>query len=366
MNFTKAKANLLLAVILSGSIFSTANAASPTDERWQAFNEAAVSEHIAPYYQRLADSSESLSKGITAYCEAPSDANFATAQKRFKTALQSWQGIQHIQFGPVTLLMRNFSLQYWPDKKNLGSKQLNLMLKENQQSSLADFDDEFFARASVAVKGYPALERMLFDKKKLAQMQSMDSYCPVMSAISQHVAQNTRSIVNEWQQELNNYQNYEEDAVYESSKEAATEILKALVEPIEAISDGKIAAPLGKSLQKMRWRKSESWRSQQSVENIRSNIKTLQHLYSGVSKNSTKQLLIESGDSALAEKIEAQFSLVLSLLDKVNEPQNMQYDATQYAQLVEVQVQLKTLSNDLLASMKPLDIQLGFNRRDGD
>ena len=266
MNLTKVKANLLLAVISSAVAFS-ANAESPSNERWQAFNEAAISVHITPYYERLAESSEGLSKGIYSYCEARTEANFQTAQERFKAALQSWQGIQHIQFGPVTLLMRNFSLQYWPDKKNLGSKQLSLLLKENQQTSLEAFNDEFFARASVAVKGYPALERMLFDKKKIAQMQEMSSYCPLMSAISRHVAQNTRSIVNEWQQELANYQNYEEEAVYESSKEAATEILKALVEPIEAISDGKIAAPLGKSLAKMRWRKSESWRSEQSIEN---------------------------------------------------------------------------------------------------
>ena len=365
MNSTKVKTNLLLALTLSGVAFS-ANAESPTDERWQAFNKAAVSEHITPYYERLAQSSESLSKEISSYCATPTEASFQTAQARFKSALQSWQGIQHIQFGPVTLLMRNFSLQYWPDKKNLGSKQLNLLLQENQQARLEDFDDEFFARASVAVKGYPALERMLFDKKKLAQMQELSSYCPLMSAISQHVAQNTRSIVNEWQQELANYQHYEEEAVYESAKEAATEILKALVEPIEAISDGKIAAPLGKSLEKMRWRKSESWRSEQSIENVRSNVASLHHLYSGVGKNSTKQLLIDSGEAALAEKIDNQFGQIETLLNNVSEPQNMQYDAVQYAQLVDAQAQLKMLSNDLLASMKPLDIQLGFNRRDGD
>jgi predicted lipoprotein len=354
----------LLASTLVCLHVGAANGAAPNAERWQAFNHSAIAEHIIPNYKVLAQQSALLATSIGEYCHTNSEQAFVETKMQFKKASQAWQKIQHIQFGPVTILMRNFSLQYWPDKKNLGGRQLNTLLAEpNVQDQ--QFDTEFFARASVAVKGYPAIERLLFDKKMLGGVADNPGYCALMLAISGHIAGNTESIVSEWQTELENYAQYGEEAVYESSLEAATEILKALVEPLEAISDAKIAGPLGSELAKMRWRKSESWRSHQSIDNIRSNLVALQHLYSGIS-NSTEQLLIESGDKNLAKKINDQFSEALALLTKITEPVNMKYSAAEFEQLQQLQNQLKRLSDNLLASMGPLQVKLGFNRRDGD
>lgn len=357
----------LTAAILGVSFSTALLAQAPSEERWQAFSSAAIAQHITPNYKKLAQNSALLSSDIEQFCTDQSSTNLALAQQAFKEGLQAWQQIQHIQFGPVTLLMRNFSLQYWPDKKNLGGRQLNTLLKEALAGAQEpSFNGEFFARASVAVKGYPAIERMLFDQKLLPQLQSNLSYCPLLNAIGAHVAQNTQSIANEWTAELENFKNYSEDALYISAQEAATEILKALVEPIEAISDGKIATPLGKSLAKMRWRKSESWRSGQSIANIHSNIQALHQLYSGVAGASLKALLIETGEQSLADKIDAQFNKVIAAIDQISEPTAMQYNQAQFAQLQGVQNQLKRLSDSLLDSMKPLQISLGFNRRDGD
>ncbi|MEH6446557.1 MAG: imelysin family protein [Oceanospirillaceae bacterium] len=360
----------IVTLIALSSVLSNSTNATETildEQRWQEFNQAAISQHIIPSYQQLALQSKQLNTKISGYCAVPTQEKFAMAQQQFKQSLQSWQKIQHIQFGPVTLLMRNFSLQYWPDKKNLGGRQLGMVLKNAAQNDFQDgFDNEFFAKASVAVKGYPALERLLFDKKITLQLHSNPSYCQLMSAISKHVADNAQSISDEWQAELANYDQYSEDDTYESSLEAATEILKALVEPIEALSDGKIAAPLGNELAKMRWRKSESWRSEQSIQNLRSNVATLHNLYSGIAGVNTKQLLTENGAVTLGTKIEAQFQQLTKLLAVIKEPENMQYSQAQFVQLQQAQTELKQLSSSLLAAMKPLEVNLGFNRRDGD
>ena len=352
-----------LCLLLSTQLY----AQGPSAQRWQVFNQSAISQHITPKYRQLADQSSLLAKSISGFCAQRSAVSLGAAQTQFKQTQQAWQQIQHIQFGPVTMLMRNFSLQYWPDKKNLGSRQLNGLLKDALGSAAQNsYDSDFFIKASVAVKGYPALERMLFDKKLIAQLPTNPSYCPLMQAIAMHISENTEAIVSEWQMELQNYRVYGEESSYQSSREAATEILKALVEPVEAISDAKIAVPLGTQLQKMRWRKSESWRSGQSIENLRSNVIALQHLYSGIEVVSVKALLIESGATELAETIEQQFSALVLQLQSVTEPSNMQYQQQQFNQLQQVQQQLKRLSDNLLAAMKPLQINLGFNRRDGD
>jgi len=352
-----------LSLLLPANLY----AQGPSLERWQAFNQSAIAEHITPKYRQLASQSSLLVQSINKFCAQRSDVSLGNAKAQFKQTQQAWQQIQHIQFGPVTMLMRNFSLQYWPDKKNLGGRQLNTLLKKAMVSSTQpSYDNDFFAKASVAVKGYPALERMLFDQKLLVQLHSNASYCPLMQAIASHIGENTAAIVSEWQLELANYREYGEDSSYQSSMEAATEILKALVEPVEGISDAKIAVPLGRQLQKMRWRKSESWRSAQSIENLRSNITSLQHLYSGIGADSAKALLIESGATELAETIDQQFSALALQLQGVTEPNDMQYQQQQFDQLAQVQQQLKRLGDSLLAAMKPLQINLGFNRRDGD
>lgn len=361
--FTLITSTLLASLTLSAQLLASA----PNEARWQAFNQAAIASHIIPKYQNLAEQSAALSSNITAFCEHQSEHQLSVAKDQFAQALQAWQAIEHIQFGPVTLLMRNFSLQYWPDKKNLGGRQLNTLLKQALVDDASQkYDDEFFARASVAVKGYPAIERLLFDQKLLLQLASNSSYCPLLQAISLHVSQNTQAIVSEWQLELKNYQNYSEDSLYLSAQEAATDILKALVEPIEAISDAKIAKPLGEQLSKMRWRKSESWRSGQSIANIRANLNSLHHLYSGVAGANLKKLLIESDAQVIAVQIDRQFIAVIAALEGVEEPKEMQYTPAEFTQLLHIQTLLKRLSDRLLASMKPLQISLGFNRRDGD
>jgi len=363
LSINKAASSTVLCLLLSTQLY----AQGPSAARWQAFNQSAIAEHIVPKYRQLAAQSSLLTQSIAGFCAQRSDESLLAAKTQFKQTQQAWQKIQHIQFGPVTMLMRNFSLQYWPDKKNLGSRQLNALLKDALQSDTSKrYDSSFFIKASVAVKGYPALERMLFEQKLIDQLNSNPSYCPLMQAIAAHIGENTQAIVSEWKLELENYREYGEESNYQSSMEAATEILKALVEPVEAISDAKIAVPLGSELQKMRWRKSESWRSGQSIENLRSNVAALQHLYSGIEVASARALLIESGATELAEIIDQQFSVLLLQLQGVTEPSNMQYQQQQFNQLLQVQQQLKRLSDNLLAAMKPLQINLGFNRRDGD
>lgn len=352
-------AALLLSLVLPSS---GALAAVPSDQTWIDFSKSAIEQHVIPGYDLLSEQAKALAQSSEAYCATPSEQTLAQAREDFKQTLQAWQGISHVQFGPVTLLMRNFSMQYWPDKKNLGGRQL----KSTIQSESRAYDDDFFAAASVAIKGLPAIEKLLFPASASTDMRTQSNFCPLLMAVTSHVASNSRAIAQEWRAEAASFVEFGEDLAYESASEAATELLKALVEPVEAISDAKLASPMGSSLAKLRWRKSEAWRSEQSIESVRSNIASLHHLYSGLTDNTLRELLSAAGEKKLAGAIDAKFVELKALLEAVQEPVNMQYDAAQYQALLAIQDKLKRLSDDLLAAMKPLGIQLGFNRRDGD
>ena len=96
--------------------------------RWLKLNQAAVNEHILPGYQTLADKSKHLAADSASLCKAPSQTTLKQTQASF--------------------------IQFWPDKKNLTSKQLNVILSAQDPAAL---QPEFFKTASIAVKGLPAI-----------------------------------------------------------------------------------------------------------------------------------------------------------------------------------------------------------------
>jgi len=344
---------LLIATGLASQVL-----AAPSAEQWQAFAAERLKDHVVPGYQALETAATALDTQAKSFCVKPDVAGLAATKQAFAQALQAWQGIQHIQYGPVTLLMRNYSLQYWPDKKNLGGRQLNSLLSKEQQ-----LDDAFWQSASVAVKGFPALEKLLYRDNSLQQAEQQPRYCQMIQGISHYIATTSASIVNEWSAEAENFASFGEEHNFDSAADAATVLLKALVEPIEGIRDSKINRPIGKALENSRWRRSESWRSGQSVANIRSNIAALQSLYKG--GEYSVYALLAAEQPALADAISSGFAQSLSQAEAISEP-GEQLTAEQFAQLQALEATLQKLGKQLLQAMQLLDIQLGFNSRDGD
>ncbi|MBY4676514.1 imelysin family protein [Marinobacterium arenosum] len=355
-------AGLLAGSALTGVAF-TAQAA-PTEQQWQAFSQAVAAEHILPRYRTLAESSAQLQQQSEALCGDSSEATLHSTRQAFHQTMDAWQAIQHVQFGPVELLMRNFSLQFWPDKKNLGGKQLSALL---QNADPATLDAEHFRAASVAVKGLPALERLLFADDALAQYQQQPFRCQLTAAITGHVATMSREIDSEWQQYRQEFEQLNGSGYYEDANEAATDLLKSLVEPIEVVRDNKLLRPMGSSASKPKPRRAESWRSGRSLRNIRINLQTQQALFNSGGEHSVKALLTAEGEAALAQQIDDAFTLILGQLEQLPSPLSRTLkDAQHYQQLQLISDELKALHFALSQAMQPLEIQLGFNSRDGD
>ncbi|MGY8868907.1 MAG: imelysin family protein [Pseudomonadales bacterium] len=358
--------------ILGVGVVHAASLQAPSEEQWHTLNNAIIEQHVLPRYQRLTDNSAAMSQQLERLCATPNIDNLSAAQTSFKAAQASWQGVQHIQFGPVTMLMRNHSLQYWPDKKNTGAKQLKTILKTTDQT----FDDEFFRSASISLKGFPALERLLFAKNERIQ-NSKAVECSLAAAIAQHIHETSVSIQSEWAEEARQISLAGQEALpgasqaaayqaYETPSEAATEFMKSLVEPVEAIRDNKLLKPLAASAEESRWKKSESWRSEQSVNNIQQNLAALHELYSGTQPTSVKTLLEAAGDKLNAQAIEAEFSLISEELKNIPAVTQLNVTTDTHQTLLRTSDQLKALQGKLATAMQTLNIQLGFNSRDGD
>ncbi len=325
---------------------------------WSRFNHQVVQQHVLPRYAQLDSAATSLSSASNTLCQAPSEQTLQATRDAWHDAMQAWQGIQHVQFGPVQFLMRNFGLEFWPDRKNIGARQLRQALASDQP-----YDAEFFRQASVSIQGFPALERLLFADNALEQLQQGRS-CELTQAIAGHVAQMSHAIHQEWQAQADS--DFSADQEEEWAAEQAVDLMASLVEPIEAVRDSKLLKPMGDTAQAARPKLLESHRSSSSLANIRSNLAALSELYQGT-EPSVDSLLQQADAADLAQAIRLSFSQLDQALNQIQAPLKTALTRPEsHAQLTSIAAQLKQLGEQLDTAMGALDIQLGFNSRDGD
>lgn len=339
---------------------SLANASAVS---WDDYNRETIQADILPAYQHLASEAGELAEAATSLCQTPDQQHLENTRQAFTDTLDAWQHISHVQFGPVQFLMRNYSIQYWPDRKGIGRRQLQAVL---QMPADTPFDDEFFHQASISIKGLPALEQLLYREDALRALQGTGLDCRLTQAIANNVAQMAQGISADWQQE------YEAMLAPQSADDdeagpvpdLSIDLMKSLVEPIELIRDTKLRAVMGRGPDATYPHRAENWLSGHSLANIRANMEAAQQLYYGDTAG-LDQLLRQAGQEQLADRIVSQFKQIDAQLaplgDSLTQALEQHYDT-----LSALAADLKVLNTTLNDAMLALDVQLGFNSRDGD
>src|SRR3546814_15047315 len=83
-----------------------------------------------------------------------------------------------LRFGPSLLFLRYDRIEFWPDKRGVVRRHLSQLLSGQDAEAL---QPRTFANGSVAVQGFPALERLLFDSDD--DTWAMPFGCDVVRAI---------------------------------------------------------------------------------------------------------------------------------------------------------------------------------------
>lgn len=352
-----------LAVLCLMLLNTTEVSAQVSPEQWRDYNLNIVDNHIQPGYQQLAEQSSILHERIAQLCQQPSEQALQQAQMQFRDTAIAWQAIQHISFGPIDFLQRRYSMHFWPDKKNLTSKQLNLMLQAEDPKALSE---ESLQNASIAIKGLPALERILFAEHALDEITKSPYRCQYAAAVGGYISTQSRNTAQEWREYRSEYtQISNEEGVYETAEEAAIDLLKAQVEPIEVIYNRKLLEPMGKT--KAKPRRLENWRSGNSVANLQSNIAALHQMFSGISGSNLSTLLQQQGQETIAATIEQQFKQIEQHLAALPQPLSRHINKPAVRkQLITLVTEMETLHTAFLAAVQALNLELGFNSQDGD
>ncbi len=347
-----------LVSLFAGAV--TTPAAAQPNTHWTEVNLAVTDAHVIPAYKAFAAAAKELDTAAIGFCADVSATNLTALQTHFHAAMDGWQGVQHVQFGPITYFNWNFRIQYWPDDNGTGARQLNALIAAKDSTVLAT---DAFDRQSVGVQGFQALEDLLFADASLADLQADPYRCQVVQTIATNIAEIATGVAGRWETEFRTtVANADERGFFESAEDATIDYLKALVEPVRRIQQQKLEAVLGETPEAARVRRAESWRSERSLRNIKLNVAALEQEFT-----SSEPALSSVLQTADIELVNAAFAKLTAALDA--QPDSLEAALAAeggHAALLAVVQDLDALFEALEAALKNTDLYLGFNSLDGD
>ena len=321
---------------------------------------------VVPVYRDHAESMQALADALAPMCEAPSVARLEEVRGKFRSALHAWQRTQPIAFGPATDGAGQARIEYWPDKRGTGARQLRQALA-SEDASLLDANALVFK--SVAVSDLQALEQVLFDDD--ASLLEPGGYrCRLALAIARHQSALAQSILNAWTGErgygfLVKTSEDGNDAYFDA-KEPAGDIFKSFTGGLLFIADVKLTRPLGDGIEDARGKRAESWRSQSSLDNIVANLETLQQLFDA--PHGIADLLVRVNAAPVAEGVSQRLGAALATARAIPVPlETAVSDPTHRGQVVALRDDIQSLlraTNEHVGAA--LDLSKGFNSTDGD
>jgi len=307
--------------------------------------------HVLPRMQALADTTAALSEAAQADC-APESRGLRAA---FGTAFDAWIAVSHLRFGPAETQARGFALAFWPDTRGMTPKTLRgLIAAEDPVVN----DPESFATVSVAVRGFYALEYLLFDDE-IAVFGAAAYRCALTRAIAADMAATAAEMAQDWQDSYAGLMREPRaDGPYQTDEEVLQEFFKALSTGLEINADLRLGRPMGQ-IGKPRPLRAEARRSGRSLHHVVISLRALRELSE----------LLAGGDAELAARMDAGFDKALDRADRLRDDPVFAGVATPQGRLrVEVLQQaireIRAEANQYLGPA--LGVAAGFNSLDGD
>lgn len=336
-------------------------ACSPQDR--QAVTSAALAKQvILPTYARWVDADRQLAASALAFCEGRE--GLAKARADLLAAQRAWAELQPLLVGPLAEGNRAWSVQFWPDKKNLVGRQVEQLLASGKPIDL-----DTLSKASVVIQGLSAYEYILYDSQpELASGDNKARYCPLLAAIGQRQQALAEEILARWNTPggmLAQLTTFPNDR-YADAHEAIADLLRAQVTALDTLKK-KLGAPMGRQSKGVAQPyQAEAWRSDASLASLRASLGAARNVWEGVEGQGLKALLGKDHHD-LSGKIDAAYNAALQQLE--GEQSLAALLATD-----EGQARLKVLYDTLNVVhrlqegelARALGIQLGFNANDGD
>jgi uncharacterized protein len=234
------RALCLLATLIL--LCSPARAATPEDHAKAVTR--VVDGAIVPAFGALATATAKLKPATETFCRQPDPAHREALRAVFVEVLKRWAHVDFLLFGPLAENQRVERFAFWPDSSGAGARQLRRLRGKPDPALL---DPPRLAKASAAIQGLPAFEVLVLGDDA-APVKDYD--CKLAVAIAANLEQLSTEMERGWAgsggwRELmltagpgNSY--------YASPREAANELLKAVLTGFVQLRDQRLGTALGK------------------------------------------------------------------------------------------------------------------------
>ncbi|MEL6409811.1 MAG: imelysin family protein [Pseudomonadota bacterium] len=224
---------------------------------------AIVNGQIIGGFKDLRDASLVLSEASDATCDA-ADTNL---RQSYKDAFLAWAKVGHFRFGPTEELNRGFALAFWPDPRGKTPKTLRSLIANADEALLAP---ETFQDQSVAIRGFYALDYLLFDES-LAALGNDAYRCALTQAITNDIKTNTAELAAAWSAFTPSLLEPKPDGVYRTETEVAAALFNAVLTGMQFNSEMRLGRPLG-TPERPRPKRAEARRSNLSRDLLRASL----------------------------------------------------------------------------------------------
>lgn len=333
---------------------------------------------IVPTYAAFAEQADTLAARTEALRTQPSSETLAAAAAAWRAASTTWKETEAFELGPVRAQRIDSRIDFWSTRPR------------TIEEALADegmLDPETVEQLSVAARGLPALEYLLFDTtgtgRPDAALLRDDRRRAFAAALARDVADNARILLAAWRPEDEAFAATwgQEDDPMDGPQEAITMLANRAVFLLEEIRRDKLGAPLGKDNGGTPDpHAAEAWRSGISRAQILHNLLSFRRVYHGRMGDAQGEIppaeeeagrgglktYLETVDASLADTIDVQIERTRRVVEAIPKPlhtavtdapvpvERAYAEVGRLLQLVEVDM------------MNVLGITLFFNDNDGD
>lgn len=292
-----------------------------------------VQDHIRPGFAAFANAARAFADLET--CDPD------VLRAAFQGTYDTWMPVAHLTLGPAEEDGRGLAVLFWPDPKGSGWKAQRALLAAPPTA-------EAMAQQSIAARGLPALERLLFPAEPL------EGACPLIHATADDLAATAAALNAGWGPygDLLLTAGQPGNDRFLTPEESTQALFTQLATGLDSLADRRIGRPLG-TIDKPRPDLAEARASYRSIRNITLSLAALKDLALTLDPDSPKTLAAFDHAIGLAQALDPD-------IDSISDPQP-------WLKLEILQQAVRSTRDTALAELGPaLGVELGFNSQDGD
>ena len=312
---------------------------------------------IIPLHQQFSIETQTLTNEVLNFSNNINLETLIKLKQQWKVATSVWKKCELYDIGAIKNSFIHYTINSWP---------ANTSFIENNIATTTIINESYITSIGSSSKGVSGIEYLLFNSDEITTISAFQNSSSRLDYLTASIAElhtNSATILNQWIV----YHNEFVTNIHEGISGSQNEIINNMIALLEEI----IMSKLNNAINQNDNTEFEAFRSDFSLEMIKSNIITLQRCYTGdfsftPYRIGYRKILIELGNEELANEINEKFNSVISKINAMNPSLNSSL-ANNIEEINELKTDLEALLFLIKIEMsQAIGSTITFNDNDGD